>query len=70
VDINAKNRRGQTALMFAALKGHIEVVKEMIAGGVDVNAIDKEGTTALMRASLRGHVEAVKALVRRLRGLH
>ena len=39
-DVNAKTRYGATALTFAADKGHLEVVKLLIARGADVNAQD------------------------------
>ena len=34
--------------MFAADKGHVECLKELIAAGVDVNKENNSGGTALM----------------------
>jgi PQQ-like domain/Ankyrin repeats (many copies) len=39
-DVNAKTRYGATALTYAADKGHLDVVKLLIARGADVNAQD------------------------------
>jgi hypothetical protein len=39
-DVNAKTRYGATALTFAADKGHLDVIKLLIARGADVNAQD------------------------------
>ena len=39
-DVNAKTRYGATALTYAADKGHLEIVKLLIARGADVNAQD------------------------------
>ena len=34
-DVNAKERRGQTALMWAAAEGHAEVVEALLDAGAD-----------------------------------
>ena len=39
-DVNAGNRYKATALFFAADKGHVEVIKVLLARGADVNAVD------------------------------
>jgi outer membrane protein assembly factor BamB len=40
VDVNAKGRYGATALFFAADKGHLDVVKLLVARGADINIQD------------------------------
>jgi ankyrin repeat protein len=48
VDIESKDKRGRTLLLWAALYRNAEVVKLLLATGqVDVNSKDKRGQTLL-----------------------
>lgn len=58
----ANSRYGTSALMLAAMKGHHEVVTELIRGGVNINATNKAGCTALMLAAREGHAHVVYQL--------
>ena len=64
-DVNAKDLRGMTALMWAALGGHTEAVKALLEAGADVNAKGSFGIgmTALMWAARMGHIDTVQALI-------
>jgi hypothetical protein len=62
VDVNAKDKYGYTALMYASKEGHTETVKALLEKGADVNAKSKKGTTALIVASDKGRTEIVKLL--------
>ncbi|MDR3634465.1 MAG: ankyrin repeat domain-containing protein [Isosphaeraceae bacterium] len=46
----ATTRDGMTALHFAAMAGHLDVVDILLRSGADVNARDHRGRTALMEA--------------------
>ena len=53
-DINAKNKKGVTALILATDKGNAELVRFLLDNGADVNAKDSLGYTALIKAAGRG----------------
>jgi hypothetical protein len=50
-DVNRSDMSGQTALMVAAFRGHVETVKLLLDRGADVNVRDRSGATALMYAA-------------------
>jgi FOG: Ankyrin repeat len=52
-----------TPLMKAAMGGHVEIARELIALGADVNAKTDEGVTAIMIAAFNGHADVVEAIV-------
>jgi uncharacterized protein len=58
------DRRGQTALMWAAAEGHTAVVETLIAAGADVQARVPSGFTPLLFAVREGRLEVVRALLR------
>ena len=51
VDVNANDKEGWTALMYAAGSGNVECVKNLIAAGANVHAKNNNGRTALMIAA-------------------
>jgi hypothetical protein len=64
VDVNTKDEEdGDTALIMASYKGHLEIVKYLVEIGADVNAKNDEGDTALMGAIYNDRLEIVKYLV-------
>lgn len=53
-DVNASDRDGTTALMFAALRGYTEIVQILLAQGADIDVPRRlYGVTALMLSTLR-----------------
>jgi hypothetical protein len=65
-DVNAKTRYGATALMFAADKGHIEIVKLLISRGADINAQDTfYQFRAVDMAMMNNHAPVVTLLLER-----
>ena len=64
VPIDAGTRYQQTALMFAAQYGHLDVVELLIAKGANVNQKDSfYGVTPLMAAMQDNHVAVMKLLL-------
>ena len=49
-------------MMFASVRGHLEVVRLLCEAGADKDKADNDGSTALMSASVRGHLEVVRLL--------
>ncbi len=62
VEVNAKDREGSTALMFAAVRGDARMVAKLLAAGADPNLKDANGETALILGASHG-VEIVRALL-------
>ena len=54
----------QTAIVWAAGKGHLAVVKMLVERGADINAQDDKGWTALSESSYDGHTEVVELLLK------
>jgi ankyrin repeat protein len=61
-DVNAKTVDGMTCMMFAAVHGETEIVRQLIYRGADIHAKKKNGCTALMFAAAKGHPETVQLL--------
>ena len=62
-DVNVKNRDGETALMIATFKKHLDIVKYLVEKGADMNVQDINKETALMFAISKNHIDIVKYLV-------
>jgi len=64
-DVHAKEgRREQTALMWAAAEGHVEVLEELIKAGADFKTSLSSGFTPLLFAVRDGRIGAAKALLK------
>ncbi|OGU76818.1 MAG: hypothetical protein A2V93_00670 [Ignavibacteria bacterium RBG_16_34_14] len=61
-DVNAKSKKGISALTIAARSGRTEIVTLLLAKGADVNANDNKGWTALMEAVQIGNTNTVDIL--------
>lgn len=66
-DVNARSKRGETALAAAAGRGDEESVELLLANGADVNATDYRGFTPLMHAAQydRDSLDIVRMLLAR-----
>jgi len=64
VDVNSRDRYGQTALMLAAHHGHGEIVELLVAQGADLNVTAKYTLSALMLAVVAGQESIARMLAR------
>ncbi|MGQ0809992.1 MAG: ankyrin repeat domain-containing protein [Nitrospiraceae bacterium] len=64
VDVDARDRYGQTGLMLAAQAGYREVVKTLIDHQANLNVTAKFGLSALMIAVIAGHMEIARLLAK------
>jgi ankyrin repeat protein len=62
-NVNARERRGQSALMWAAAEGHAEVVEVLIQSGADFQTALPSGFTPLFFAVREGRTRVVHALL-------
>ena len=63
VDLNIKNKEGDTALILATINNHKEIVKLLIVAGADVNLKNNKGNNALLYASLNKNIDIAKLLI-------
>jgi len=61
-NVNTKDNKGITPLMYASVNGQTAAVKLLIENDANVNEKANDGWTALMRASFEGHTDVVKLL--------
>lgn len=60
IDLEAKARNGDTAIMLAAFHGYLPLVKTLLAREVEIN---RPGWTALHYAAINGNPDIIKALL-------
>ena len=65
VNVNAKNKYGETALILASTDGSEDIVKMLLEAGANVNVEDNVGNTVLLIAIDRGHKTVIKVLLER-----
>lgn len=63
--VDDKDDNGTTALHFAATKGKIEFVRELLNHNADANAEDHDNWTPLLCAAKEGHLEICQELLDR-----
>lgn len=59
---HVENDRGQTALLWAAMNGNVNLAKLLIEKGAKVNARNKLGRNALQTANLYNHTETAEII--------
>ncbi len=61
VDFDAKDNDDNTPLSYAAVNGHLEVVKELLQKEADMKAQDILGDTPVHKAAEGGHTRFEKS---------
>ena len=64
VDVNARDSRGWTALMYTVNKGYLLLVSELLEAEADVDVRAPDGATALFMAAAHGHTEIIELLMK------
>ncbi len=62
-DVEVKDEKGWTPLMWACAKGHADVARLMIENGADIEAKSEDGSTALMFACWKGHADVARLMI-------
>ncbi len=63
VDVNVKNKYGDTPLHGSSMKGHDDVSKYLLRGGADIDSANGMGVTPLHYALAEGTVESAQFLL-------
>ncbi|RFU75207.1 ankyrin repeat domain-containing 52 [Trichoderma arundinaceum] len=62
-EVDRADNNQRTPLLYAAMRGHSNVVKALLSKNAEVNAEDSYGSTALIVAVRNGHLEIVNQLL-------
>lgn len=62
-DVNAKDKRGSTAIHYAAHRGSVDMMEYLFDNGADLNAANVSRSTPLHHAAVRGYLDAVCFLI-------
>jgi len=64
MNINENNKNGDSPLIWASVKGHLEIVKILLSNkNININHANIKGNTALILACIEGHIEIVELLL-------
>jgi predicted nucleotide-binding protein len=65
IEIESKDKNGNTPLMNAALRGHVEICKLLLDHGAKIESKDDDGFTPLHFACHNGHLSVISLLIDR-----
>lgn len=65
--LDAKNKKGCSALWLACNSGHLEVVQSLVLNHADADSSDSRRTSCLMAAFRKGHIKICKFLVKHVK---
>ena len=61
-DLNKRDRRGRTPMIYYSGRGNVTMARYLIARGADCRKTDAEGCSPMLMAAYYGHVEIIKLL--------
>ena len=64
MDVNARDDKGWTALMYVVDKGYVLLVEPLVKAGADLDVRAPDGATALFMATAHGHSEIIEPLIK------
>lgn len=64
--VDARDRRGRSALHEAASAGHLDIATHLLNAGADASARDEEGRTPFLEAARGGHLALLEKLLEHL----
>ncbi len=64
VDVNARDGRSRTALMYVVDNGYVLLVSQLLEAQADVDMRAADGATALFMAAANGHTEIIELLMK------
>lgn len=67
--VNHQNHSGNTSLHWAALNGHLEIVKLLLAHGADASTLNSSGHDAVFEAEMNDRQEVAEFLLKEALGL-
>ena len=63
INVNCRSDSGDTALNYAALNGHLDIVIQLIEAGADLDATNNFYSTALHLSIMNGHTDIALYLI-------
>lgn len=63
IDINCKDRDGQTALHYAVESKRVDAIKLLVLKGANIHAVDSRGRTPMHRAASKNNLLAIDCII-------
>ena len=70
IDIHERDENNCSAIIYASVKGHVNVVELLLSKGADINDKANDGCSSIIEASAEGHVSVVEFLLSKGANFH